>query len=78
MPIQKEGAQFVVITKDNTKKTISQSGKVNSQKIAVTGAYSFNIKGQTKVTLDDNLLRINGNLVELPFGIYTAPEILES
>lgn len=75
IPIQKEGSKFVIITKDNTKKIISQSGKVNSQKIAVTGAYSFNIKGQTKVTLDDNLLRINGNLVELPFGIYTAPEI---
>ena len=74
-PVQKEGTQFVVITKGNTKKTISQSGKVNSQKIAVTGAYAFKIKGQTKVTLDDNLLRINGNLVELPFGIYTAPEI---
>jgi hypothetical protein len=74
-PIQKEGSRFVVITKDNVKKTVSQTGKVNSQKIAVSGAYAFKIKGQTKVTLDDNLLRINGNLVELPFGIYTAPEI---
>jgi len=73
--IQKEGSQFVVITKDNTKETISQSGKVNSQKISVSGTYTFKIKGLTKVTLDDNLLRINGNLVELPFGIYTAPEI---
>ena len=74
IPIAREGKKFVVITKDNTKHSISQEGKITSLKLNVT-AYWFTIKGKTKVTLDDNLMRINGKLVELPFGIYTAPKI---
>jgi hypothetical protein len=35
----------------------------------------FAVKGNNKVTLDDNLLRINGKLVTLPFGIYTKPQL---
>ena len=73
MPIAKEGSKFVVITADNKKESISQSGKVSSLSLDVSSNYSFSIKGNTKVTLDDNLLRINGKLVELPFGIYTKP-----
>ena len=73
IPIAKEGANFVVITADHKKESISQSGKVSSQSLDVSSNYSFAIKGNTKVTLDDNLLRINGKLVELPFGIYTQP-----
>jgi len=75
IPIAREGKKFVVITKDNTKNSISQDGKISSLKLNVT-AYWFTIKGKTKVTLDDNLMRINGKLVELPFGIYTAPKIV--
>jgi len=74
IPISKEGKKFVIITKDNTKHSISQDAKVSSLKLNVT-SYWFTIKGKTKVTLDDNLMRINGKLVELPFGIYTAPKI---
>ena len=75
IPIAKEGSKFVVITTDNKKESISQSGKVSSQSLDVSSNYSFAIKGNTKVTLDDNLLRINGKLVELPFGIYTNPQL---
>ena len=74
-PIAKEGSKFVVITVDNKKESISQSGKVTSLTLDVSANYSFSIKGTTKVTLDDNLLRIKGKLVELPFGIYTNPKI---
>jgi len=75
--IQEEDNNFVVITKNNTKETISQTGKVSSQKLNVSNSYSFKINGNTKVTLDDNLLRIKGKLIELPFGVYTKPEILQ-
>ena len=75
IPIAEEGLNFVVITSDKTKESISQSGKVSSQKLNVSDSYSFNIDYRTKVTLDDNLLRINGVLVELPFGIYTEPTL---
>ncbi len=74
IPIAREGEKFVVITKDNIKNSISQNGKVSTLKLNVT-SYWFTTKGKTKVTLDDNLMRINGKLVELPFGIYTAPKI---
>ncbi len=74
IPIAREGKKFVIITKDNTKHSISQEGKIASLKLNVT-AYWFTIKGKIKVTLDDNLMRINGKLIELPFGIYTAPKI---
>jgi hypothetical protein len=42
--------------------------------LEVSDAYYFSVAGTTKVTLDDNKLRINGKLVELPFGIYSKPK----
>jgi hypothetical protein len=75
IPIAEEGTKFVVITTENTKESISQTGSVSSQKLDVSNNYYFSISGNTKVTLDDNLLRINGKLVELPFGIYSLPKI---
>lgn len=73
--VMKEGRNFVVITSDNKKESVSISGKVSTSKLAVSENYSFSVVGKTKVTLDDNLLRINNKLVELPFGIYTEPGI---
>jgi hypothetical protein len=75
IPIAKEGSKFVVITADNKKESISQTGKVTSLSLDVSANYSFSITGTTKVTLDNNLLRINGKLAELPFGIYTKPQL---
>ena len=75
IPVAEEDNTFVVITKENTKERISQDGKVSSQKLDVGSNYWFAILGNTKVTLDDNLLRINGKLAELPLGLYTKPEI---
>lgn len=74
IPIEKEGSSFVVITK-NSKETISQNGKISSQSLQVSKNYKFTIEGTTKVTLDDHLLRINGQLVELPLGVYSKPQI---
>lgn len=75
IPIAEEGSQFVVITSEKTKESISQGGKVSTRNLDVSENYSFGIDYNTKATLDDNLLRINGKLVELPFGIYTQPGI---
>ncbi|WP_347373204.1 hypothetical protein [Aequorivita sp. Q41] len=75
IPIAEEDNTFVVITKENTKERISQNGKITSQKLAVGSNYWFAINGTTKVTLDDNLLRINGKLVELPLGLYHKPQL---
>ncbi len=75
IPIADEDNTFVVITKENTKERISQDGKISSQKLDVGNNYWFAIRGNAKVTLDDNLLRINGKLTELPLGIYTNPQL---
>ncbi|QIE60310.1 hypothetical protein G5B37_12280 [Rasiella rasia] len=73
--IEREQSNFVVITSDNKKKSINTRGQVTTTSLDVSSNYHFITKGNTKVTLDDNLLRINGKLTELPFGIYTAPKI---
>ncbi len=75
MPIVKEGNNFVVISKGYKKHTISTKGRVVTKKLNISGTYYFTVLGKTKATLDDNLLRINGKLVELPYGIYTPPKI---
>lgn len=76
IPIEKEGSEFVVITKDLQKVSITQTGTVKTQALGVSKNYWFTILGNTKVTLDDNLLRINGKLTdELPLGIYSKPQI---
>lgn len=75
VPITNERNKFVVITEDRSKKSITQNGKVESQKLNVSSNYWFTTSGSLKVTFDDNLLRINGNLIELPFGIYKNPQI---
>ncbi len=75
IPIAEEDNTFVVITKENTKERISQDGKISSQKLDVSSNYWFAINGNVKVTLDDNLLRINGKLTELPLGLYSKPQL---
>jgi len=73
--IQKDGNSFVFITSENEQKTISQSGNVTTKKLNVTTDYFYNIDTKLKVSLNDNLLRVNGRLIELPFGIYTKPNL---
>ena len=73
-PITLENTKLVIINKDNSKNSVGLDGKTVTNKLEVT-SYHFTVKGKTKVTLDDNLMRINGVLIELPFGIYTAPTI---
>lgn len=73
-PITLENTKLVVINKDNSKNSVGMDGKTTTKKLDVT-SYQFTVKGKTKVTLDDNLMRINGVLIELPFGIYTPPTI---
>ena len=74
-PIAEENNNFIVVTRDNKKISISQNGKISTRNLDVSSTYSFTIDGSTKVTLDDNLLRIDGKLTELPFGTYSKPAI---
>ncbi len=73
-PVTLENTKLVVINKDNSKNSVGIDGKTTTKKLDVT-SYYFTVKDKTKVTLDDNLMRINGVLNELPFGIYSEPNI---
>lgn len=75
IPITYEGTKFVVITKNNIKESISDRGVVESVNPGVGDAYWFSILNGVKATLDDNLLRINGKLAELPIGVYSEPQL---
>src|SRR5690554_258727 len=77
IPVTAEDNTFVVITKENTKERIAEDGKVSSQKLNVGIGYWFAINGTTKATLDNNLLRIDGKLAELPIGLYSKPKLFE-
>ena len=74
-PILKTRTSFVLVTKDNEQKTISQSGKITSKKINATNEYSLNIVRDNTISLSDNHLRVNSKHIELPFGIYTSPRV---
>jgi len=73
--IYNEESKFVFLTSDNVKVSIDTKGKVSSQKLNTTSKLVWEIVGKTKVTLDDNILRINNNRIELPFGVFTNPKI---
>lgn len=75
-PIQKEGARFVIISEDKKKHKISTTGKLTSENLVVSDTYFYKSIGNKAVTLDDNLARINGLLIELPFGIYSEPQLI--
>lgn len=77
IPITVEDNTFVVITKENSKERVSEDGKVTSQKLDVGSSYWFAINGNTKATLDNNLLRIEGKLAELPIGLYSKPQVFQ-
>lgn len=75
-PIYTEENNFVFLTSNDQKVSIGQNGKVNTQNLASSSKnVIWEISGNTKVTLDDNILRINNQKVELPFGLYTTPKI---
>lgn len=74
-PVLREGQSFVILDKENSRHSISQSGKVTSEKLKVSENYWYAIRGGVKITLDDNLLRVNGKLIELPFGVYNKPNL---
>ena len=77
VPIAEEDNTFVVISKKHIKQRIDQQGKVSSQKLDVGSNYWFSMMGNTKVTLDDNLLRVDGKLASLPLGLYTHPQLFK-
>lgn len=72
-----EDGNFVVIDAQYTKYSISQSGAITSKALGVAEEFSIELLGKSKVSLDENLLRINGRLYELPYGVYSAPRIFQ-
>lgn len=73
-PIVAENEKFVFLSANDTKEIIDQNGKVTSESMTSSSAHLL-VSGRTKVTLEDNILRINNKRIELPFGLYTEPVI---
>ena len=69
--IKRENSNFVFTTKQGKKVTINTKGKVSFKDLQLIDHHSFVRSGTTGVTLNDNLLRINNQLVEMPLGIYS-------
>jgi hypothetical protein len=72
-PFYKEGSDFVLITRNKEKISISQNGKTSTNKSTTDGDYYFSSLGETSVSLADNMLKIKRKYIELPFGFYTKP-----
>ena len=45
IPVAREGSNFVIITKDQKKYSISQSGKVSLINLDVSSSYDFQMRG---------------------------------
>lgn len=76
--IQKQGSKFIFVTNKNKQVTISQSGTIKSKELVGTGESHLVSSNNTTVLLTDNILLINDKTVELPFGIYTTPQVQTS
>ena len=74
-PVLKTKTNFVLVTKDNQQKTISQKGKITSKKINTPNEFALSIVRDNIISLSDNHLRVNSKHIELPFGIYTTPSV---
>lgn len=71
-----EDNKFVFLTAEDQKISIDPNGKVNTQNLNSNSKnVVWEILGNTKTTLDDNILRINNQKIELPYGLYTTPKI---
>ncbi len=75
IPVYSEDGAFIVIDRDFNKITINQAGSVTTKALGVAEGFTFNLAGKNKASLDENLLRINGRLYELPYGVYSAPQL---
>ncbi len=67
-----------MISKNNEKLSISQSGKIQNKHWMSPTPIGLRFSGATKATLDDHLLRVNGKLTELPIGSYSKPQIFRT
>ncbi len=74
-PVLKTRTNFILVTKDNQQKTITQKGKITSKKINTPNEFALSIVRDNIISLSDNHLRVNSKHIELPFGIYTTPSV---
>ena len=74
-PVLKTRTSFLLVTKEGEEKTISQKGNITSKKLNITNDYYLEVVRNNTISLSDNHLRINGKHIELPFGIYTKPQV---
>jgi len=66
---------FVGVDKKNRLFRIETSGKISYRTLPFETSYKLAAQGKNLVLLSENNLEINGNTLELEFGVYTKPQI---
>ncbi|MGY8946349.1 MAG: hypothetical protein ACKVJS_04765 [Flavobacteriales bacterium] len=67
---------FVTIDKSNNLVRITVNGKILKKPLPLETPYLITANNNILVTISENILTINDNVRELPFGNYTNPKIL--
>jgi hypothetical protein len=67
---------FVTIDKSNNLVRMNLNGEVSIKPLPLDTPYLITASNNILVTISENILTINENIIELPFGNYTNPKIL--
>ena len=67
---------FVTIDKSNNLVRMNLNGEVSIKPLPLDTPYLITASNNILVTMSENILTINENIIELPFGNYTKPKIL--
>jgi len=67
---------FITIDKSNNLVRINLNGKVSIKPLPLETPYLITANNNILATISENILTINENVIELPFGNYTNPKIL--
>ena len=67
---------FITIDKSNNLVRMNLNGEVSIKPLPLDTPYLITASNNILVTMSENILTINENIIELPFGNYTKPKIL--
>lgn len=70
--------KFTSTTEDGQLLQIDQGGKVTTKDVGLGETHSFTATEENWAAISENKLNINGETVELDYGLYTEPQIIKT
>jgi hypothetical protein len=70
--------KFTTTSKDGKLLQIDQGGKVNTKNLNLSDNHSFTATDDHWAALSENKLKIDGETIELDYGLYENPQILKT